>query len=93
MFGGPAGVGRRERQMNSEEFLKAFHELSPEDQQAIRAELLKAEPESCSAGEMTQRMMEMMKKIQASENPMECCKEMMGMCQGMMQRMGARQAQ
>ncbi len=77
--------------MMRDDFLKAFFEMSPEDQEAIRAELVgsasTAGPAPCSPGAMKQHMMEMMKKMETSDEPMACCQEMMGMCQEMTKKL------
>ena len=73
--------------MNKEESLKAFEGLSAEDQQAARTRLTeRGAVGCCSADEMQQHMAAMMKMIQSSEKPMECCQQMMGMCEQMMQK-------
>lgn len=84
--------------MKREDFLKAFAEMSPEDQDAIRAEIVgkgasTASGAACAPGAMKQHMMEMMKKIQAGDNPMAMCQEMMGMCQEMMQKMSGKRSE
>ena len=77
--------------MNKDDILKAFEELSAEDQEAVRAEIAqRGAAGCCSADEMQQHMMAMMKMMASSEKPIECCQEMMGMCQEMMQKMSAR---
>ncbi len=61
--------------MNRADFLKAFGEMSPEDQEAIRAELAgkAASQEAWDPMAMCQGMMEEMK---ASGNPMAIFREM-----------------
>ncbi len=73
--------------MNKENVLKAFEELSAEDQQAVRTQLAeRASAGCCGADEMQQHMAAMMKMMQSSEKPMECCQQMMGMCKEMMHK-------
>ncbi len=73
--------------MTRDEFLKAFFEMASEDQEAIRAVLVgsasTASAAPCSPAAMKHHMMEMMKKMETSDEPMACCQEMMGMCQEM----------
>lgn len=70
---------------NKDDVLKAFSELTTEEQQAVREELSQRASESCcSSGEMQKHMGAMMKMMSSSENPMEDCKDMMEMCQKMM---------
>ncbi len=57
--------------MKREDFLKAFAEMSPEDQEAIRAELIG------KAADPTAMCHNMMERIMASGNPMEVCQEIM----------------
>lgn len=72
--------------MNKEECLRVFAEMSPEDQKMVRAELLsKGDPQEtghacCCTDAMKQQLCGMMEKMQASENPMAMCEEMMQMC-------------
>ncbi len=72
--------------MKKEEFLKAFEEMSAEDQESIRAEIVAkgASREECCSGPMKEHLTEMMKKMKASEDPMAMCSEMMRMCCDMM---------
>ena len=60
--------------MNKEEFVKAFSEMSPEDQEAIKAEIIgkitSQEGQSCCTGPMKDQLADMMKKMETSENPM-----------------------
>ena len=73
--------------MSKEEILKAIEALSAEDQQAIRTALSdRAAASCCSSDEMQQHMGAVMKMMQSSENPMGHCREMMEMCQKMMQQ-------
>lgn len=73
--------------MTKDEILKAFGELSVEDQQAVREQILDHAAESCcSAAEMQKHMGAMMKLMKSSENPSEHCKQMMEMCQKMMSK-------
>ncbi len=84
--------------MKKEDFLKAFAEMSSEDQEAIRAELIGkgASREAADPMAMWHRMME---KIMASGDPMAMCREMMqkmeavgdpmAMCREMMEKMKA----
>lgn len=71
--------------MNKDEVLKAFGELSAEEQQAVREQISERVAESCcSTAEMQKHMGAMMKMMSSSENPTEHCKQMMEMCQKMM---------
>lgn len=71
--------------MNKDDILKAFQELSAEDQQVVRTEIAEhAATRCCSAEEMQKHMASMMKMMQSSEKPMDCCQQMMGMCEQMM---------
>ncbi len=84
--------------MKKEDFLRAFTEMSSEDQEAIRAELIAkgARQEAADPMAMCHSMME---KILASGNPMAMCQEMvdkmmaggdpMAMCREMMDKMKA----
>ncbi len=64
--------------MNKDDVLKAFEGLSAEDQQAVRAEIAeRAAASCCSADEMQKHMAAVMKMMQSSEKPMECCQQMM----------------
>jgi hypothetical protein len=82
--------------MKREDVLKAFAELSPEDQEAIRAELT-GKGTSQGTGDPMAMCHGMMEKIMASGNPMAMCQEMMdkmkaggdpmAMCQEMMEKM------
>lgn len=73
--------------MTKDEILKAFEQLSAEDQQAVRTEISeRAAAGSCCGGEeMQKHMKSMMKMMDSSENPMDHCKQMMKMCEKMMQ--------
>jgi hypothetical protein len=78
---------QRSNAMTKEEVLKAFERLSEEDQQAVRVTISKgAEASCCDGDEMKSQMESMMKMMQSSETPMEHCKQMMAMCQNMMQQ-------
>ena len=72
--------------MNKEDCLKAFAEMSPEDQQAVQAEILakgateKTGQSCCCTDAMKEQLCGMMEKMQGSENPMAMCEEMMQMC-------------
>ena len=68
--------------MNRTEFLKAFSQLSGEEQQALRAELAKTAipDEPCCTPSMKEQLAEMMKQMEASSDPMAMCREMMRMC-------------
>jgi hypothetical protein len=72
--------------MNREEFLKAFAEMSPEDQEAILTELTKqggAEEAktACSLAAMKKHMRKMMEKMLEGGGPMAWCAAMMkGKC-------------
>ncbi len=77
--------------MKREDFLKAFAEMSPEDQEAIRAELTgKGAPQEAGSPcgpmgmpeGMKEHMMEMMEKMKAGGDPMTMCKEMMEKMKG-----------
>ena len=75
--------------MSRDDVLKAFEQLSAEDQKEVRSEIAERGAASCcSAEEMQQHMAAMMKMMESSEKPMECCQQMMGMCQDMMRRAG-----
>ena len=67
--------------MNRADFLKAFGEMSPEDQEAIRAELAgkAASQEALDPMAMCQGMME---KMKAGGNPMAMFREMAGKKKG-----------
>ncbi len=69
--------------MTREEFLKAFGEMPPEDQEAIRAELLEgaASEKEVPLGSPMAMMQHMMQQMQSSGDPMAMCKEMMGKMQ------------
>lgn len=78
--------------MKKEDFIKAFSELSPADQAAVRDEILVTAKETeeaaaCCTGPMKAHLTDMMEKMAASENPMAMCNEMMRMCQDKMQAM------
>lgn len=71
--------------MTREEFVTAFEALSPEDRQAVLAEVIakgtpKEATECCGSGPMKDHLSEMMEKMESSENPMAMCQEMMRMC-------------
>ena len=70
--------------MTRDEFLKMFLEMASEDQEAIRAGVVgsasTAGAAPCSPAAMKQHMMEMMKKMETSDNPMAMCMQMMHMC-------------
>lgn len=67
--------------MKTEDFLKAFAEMSADDQRAVRSGILGRESEeSCCSGPMKDHLTGMMKKMEASEDPMAMCREMMQMC-------------
>lgn len=71
--------------MSKEELLKAFEELSAEDQKSVRTEIAdRAATACCDFDEMQKHMGAMMKMMSSSENPMDHCKQMMAMCQKMM---------
>lgn len=73
--------------MTKDEILKAFEQLSAEDQQAVRTGLSEHSASSCcSSGEMRQHMESMMKMMHSSENPMDHCEQMMDMCGKMMEQ-------
>jgi hypothetical protein len=67
--------------MDRKEFLKAFSELTPEDQAAVRAEFLgKGTPETgsaCCPEGMKEPMRQMMEMMQSGGGPMAMCQEMM----------------
>ena len=86
-----ANAATRSDIMSKDDVLKAFEELSAEDQQGVRTEIAeRAAARCCSAGEMQQHMTAMMKMMQSSEKPMECCQQMMEMCQEVTKKMSAR---
>ena len=67
--------------MKAEDFLRAFAEMSADDQQAVRSRILSSgSEESCCSGAMKEHVTGMMKKMEASEDPMAMCQEMMRMC-------------
>ena len=73
--------------MSKDDVLKAFEELSAEDQQAVRTEI--AQPGAagcCTPDEMQQHMRTMMEMMASSEKPVECCQQMMAMCEQMMHK-------
>ena len=77
--------------MNKNDVLKAFGELSVEDQQSLRAEIGRRGAAGCCSAEDTQQhLTAMMKMMESSDNPVECCQQMMGMCQEMMKKMSTR---
>lgn len=57
--------------MKRQDFIKAFAEMSTEDQEAIRAELIG------KAADPIAKCHSMMEQIMASGNPMAMCQEMM----------------
>ena len=65
--------------MTRDEFLKAFADMSSEDQEAIRAEITgKGKRQEAGATCCpTDPMEKMMEKMKAGGNPMSMCKEMM----------------
>lgn len=67
--------------MNKEDFLKAFTEMSSEDQEAIRAELIAKEARQEAADPMAM-CREMMNKMKAGGSPMEMFQEMMQKMKG-----------
>ena len=75
--------------MTRNEVLKAFEQLSTEDQQAVRAELTKGASDGapcCGGEEMKEHMESMMKMMHSSDDPSASCEQMMAMCQKMMQQ-------
>lgn len=71
--------------MNKDDILKAFAELSPEDQKAVRTELTREEEveeagSPFGSGGMKEHMKEMMEKMKEGGDPMAICKEMMKKC-------------
>ncbi len=67
--------------MNVQELLRAFDELSAEDREAVRTEILSKRTEaSCCSGEMKEKLSGMMQELDASVNPVAMCMEMMRMC-------------
>lgn len=71
--------------MTKEECLKAFAQLSAEDQEAVRAEILSKSAaektgQACCSDAMKEQLCGMMEKMMASDNPMAMCGEMMQMC-------------
>lgn len=75
--------------MNKEEILKSFKALCEEDRATVLSELAglqktRSSAEACCPPEMKSHMMDMMKKMGDSSDPMACCQAMMSMCQTMM---------
>ena len=67
--------------MKLDDFVKAFEQLSADDQQAVRSRIPSSGPESrCCSGAMKGHLSGMMQEMEASEDPMAMCKEMMRMC-------------
>jgi hypothetical protein len=69
--------------MNRAEILKAFRQLSAEEQEAVRTELVKKPIPGgafCCTPSMTEQLAGMMKRMEASEDPMAMRTEMMRMC-------------
>lgn len=68
--------------MKKEDFVKAFAEMSAQDQEAIRAEVMAkgASQESCCSGPMKEQLTAIIEKMEASDDPMAMCSEMMRMC-------------
>ncbi len=67
--------------MTKSEILRAFAELTPEDQEDVRTELAGGGKEEAGGAPM-EGCGEIMKKMKAGGNPMEICKEMMGKMPG-----------
>ena len=65
--------------MTRDEFLKAFAAMSPQDQEAIRAEITGKgkRQEAGATSSPTDLMGKVMEKMKAGGNPMSMCKEMM----------------
>lgn len=79
---------------SKDDVLKAFAELSTEDQSAVREEFSERAAESCcSSGEKQKHMGAMMKMMSSSENPMDHCSEMMEMCRKMMAQKAASESE
>ena len=73
--------------MTRDQVLRAFEQLSAEDQDAVRAEISKGAGASCCGGkEMKEHMESMMKMMHSSDDPSASCEQMMAMCQKMMQQ-------
>lgn len=77
--------------MKKEDLLKAFAEMSPKDQQAVRAEILakgatEKTGQACCSDAMKEQLCGMMEKMHTSENPMAMCEEMMKMCHEKMKK-------
>ena len=67
--------------MNVVDFVKTFAQLSADDQQAVRSQILSTGSEpGCCSGAMKEHLSGMMQKMEASEDPMAMCQEMMRMC-------------
>ena len=77
--------------MKVEQFIRAFGELSPEEQDRVRSQIgpEQAAPSSCCSEDMMQHMKQMMGKIEKSKDPMAMCREMMRMCQEKMSTAGS----
>ena len=67
--------------MNKEDFVRAFTEMSAEDQEAIRAELI-AKGARQEAADSMATCREMMDKMKAGGGPMEMFQEMMQKMKG-----------
>lgn len=80
---GGAGPYRREggNQRKRKDFLKAFAELSPEDQEAIRGEIIEKGALQ-ETGDPVSMCHEMMEKMKAGGDPMAVCQEMMQKMKG-----------
>ena len=72
--------------MKKEDLITAFAEMSPEDQDTVRSEILakgaseKTGQACCCTDAMKEQLCGMMEKMQESDNPMAMCEEMMQMC-------------
>ncbi len=69
--------------MNRTEILEAFSKLSADEQKAVQAELVKksaGEETSCCPPPMKEKLTGMMAQMEASQDPMAMCHEMMRMC-------------
>ena len=67
--------------MKAEDFVTIFAQLSADDQQAVRSQILSTGSEpGCCSGAMKEHLFGMMQKMEASEDPMALCQEMVRMC-------------
>ena len=67
--------------MDAADFVRTFAQLSADDQQAVRSQILGSGSEpGCCSGAMQEHLSGMMQKMEASEDPMAMCQEMLRMC-------------